>query len=108
MGSDQRDFTCVHLRILLASACSALYYAFKFGSTTAIGLAGIAIAVLGSTFASKMLSALVLAMFWQQCGWLAHDFAHHAVWRNRKLNDLTVLIVGGLYLGFSLDWWKNK
>lgn len=87
---------------------SALYYAFKFGSTTAIGLAGIAIAVLGSTFASKMLSALVLAMFWQQCGWLAHDFAHHAVWRNRKLNDLTVLIVGGLYLGFSLDWWKNK
>jgi fatty acid desaturase len=53
-------------------------------------------------------AACVVALFWQQCGWLAHDFAHHGVFANRRLNDLMVLLVGGFYLGFSLDWWKNK
>ena len=64
--------------------------------------------MLGTSFASKMGAACVLALFWQQCGWLAHDFAHHGVFTNRRLNDLMVLLVGGFYLGFSLDWWKNK
>ena len=55
-----------------------------------------------------MAAACLLALFWQQCGWMAHDFAHHAVFANRTLNDLVGMLVGGFYLGFSLDWWKNK
>jgi fatty acid desaturase len=55
----------------------------------------------------KMLGALILGVFWQQGGWLAHDFAHHQVFRNRSLNDLTTLICCS-YLGFSMDWWKTK
>jgi len=88
--------------------CSPVYYGWKFASTTAIGLAGVAATVLGTGFAAKMGAACVVALFWQQCGWLAHDFAHHGVFANRRLNDLMVLLVGGFYLGFSLDWWKNK
>jgi hypothetical protein len=30
------------------------------------------------------------------------------VFRNRKFNDTVGILVGGFYLGFSLDWWKNK
>ena len=38
---------------------------------------------------------------------MAHDFAHHQVFRNRFYNDAAVLVMSS-YLGFSLDWWKNK
>jgi hypothetical protein len=87
---------------------SYLYYAAKFLSTTAIGVAGVYVALSFTSFASKMAAACLLALFWQQCGWMAHDFAHHAVFANRTLNDLVGMLVGGFYLGFSLDWWKNK
>ncbi len=52
--------------------------------------------------------ALLVALFWQQCGWLAHDFAHHQVFADRRLNDAGVLVVGNLFQAFSLEWWKNK
>jgi len=80
-------------------------------STTAILVASV---VVTRHFASQgsiggqVLGSLLLALFWQQCGWLAHDFAHHQVFKSRALNDIAVLVVGNLYQGFSLEWWKNK
>jgi fatty acid desaturase len=60
-------------------------------------------------FWGKMAGAIALGWFWQQCGWLAHDFLHHAVVKsNRTINDCFGLLVGNIYLGFSVDWWKNK
>jgi len=53
-------------------------------------------------------SALLLGLFWQQCGWLAHDFLHHQVFDNRKYGDMAGLIIGNLWQGFSVQWWKNK
>jgi len=61
-----------------------------------------------STFWPKMAGAFLVALFWQQCGWLAHDFAHHQVFRDRTLNDYGVLFVGNFLQAFSLEWWKNK
>lgn len=55
-----------------------------------------------------MVGAFLVALFWQQCGWLAHDFGHHQVFKNRKYNDYIVLMVGNLWQAFSLEWWKNK
>jgi len=55
-----------------------------------------------------MVAALLLAVFWQQSGWLAHDFGHHQVFKNRFLNDCVILMTGGLWLGFSAQWWKHK
>jgi fatty acid desaturase len=87
------------------------YYLWKFVSTTAILVASV---VVTRHFASQgsiggqVLGSLLLALFWQQCGWLAHDFAHHQVFKSRALNDIAVLVVGNLYQGFSLEWWKNK
>jgi fatty acid desaturase len=61
----------------------------------------------GSTL-GQIAGALILALFWQQCGWLAHDFGHHQVFTSRTLNDYGILLVGNLYQGFSNEWWKNK
>lgn len=50
----------------------------------------------------------LLALFWQQCGWLAHDLGHHQVFTTRIFNDYGILVIGNLYQGFSCEWWKNK
>ena len=84
---------------------------WKFVSTTAILVASAAVTwhygsqghILG-----QLGGALLLALFWQQCGWLAHDFGHHQVFTTREANDYGILMIGNLYQGFSCDWWKNK
>jgi len=53
-------------------------------------------------------AALLLGLFFQQCGWLAHDFLHHQVFRYRKYGDWAGLFWGNLMQGFSVQWWKNK
>lgn len=88
---------------------SKWYYTAKTVSTTAICLLAVAIllAAPGSHLA-VCLAAVTLAVFWQQCGWLAHDFLHHQVFFNRGLNNIAGLIIGNLYQGFSVNWWKSK
>eukprot|EP00004_Rigifila_ramosa_P000837 TRINITY_DN1085_c0_g1_i1.p1 TRINITY_DN1085_c0_g1~~TRINITY_DN1085_c0_g1_i1.p1 ORF type:complete len:467 (+),score=110.27 TRINITY_DN1085_c0_g1_i1:57-1403(+) len=86
---------------------SFLYYAYKFFSNLGLLVLAGYLATLDS-FVLRTLSAVILALFWQQCGWLAHDFLHHQVFQNRLYGDLAGLIVGGLFQGFSVDWWKDK
>ncbi|KAL2914133.1 hypothetical protein HK105_206391 [Polyrhizophydium stewartii] len=86
-----------------------LYYTLKIGSNFAI--AGISIAVLalyGSSLPGLLASSLLLAVFWQQSGWLAHDFLHHQVFENRAYNNLVGYLVGNVGQGFSVAWWKHK
>jgi len=52
--------------------------------------------------------ALIMGLFWQQCGWLAHDFLHHQVFKNRLYGDLMGIIIGDFFQGFSVQWWKSK
>lgn len=44
-------------------------------------------------------AALLLGLFFQQCGWLAHDFLHHQVFRYRKYGDWAGLFWGNLMQG---------
>ncbi|KAI1732930.1 fatty acid desaturase domain-containing protein [Ditylenchus destructor] len=53
-------------------------------------------------------SALVLALTWQQFGWLTHEFCHHQPLKNRRLNDWASIVFGNVAQGFSRDWWKDK
>jgi cytochrome b involved in lipid metabolism len=53
-------------------------------------------------------SAIFMGLFWQQCGWLSHDFAHHQVFTDRKYNNYVVYFLGNVCQGFSLAWWKSK
>lgn len=87
---------------------NALYYLWKVASTAAIAIAAVYVTVMWSGFWSKMLGAVLLGLFWQQSGWLSHDFGHHQVFRNRVLNDCVILMTGPLWLGFSRQWWSDK
>jgi len=65
-------------------------------------------AVISDSFLVNMVGAIFMALFWQQCGWLAHDFLHHQVFKNRVYGDYMGLIIGNLFQGFSVQWWKSK
>jgi hypothetical protein len=56
-----------------------LYYVYKVLSNCAMLALAIACAVRSDNFFVNMAGALVMGLFWQQCGWLAHDFLHHQV-----------------------------
>lgn len=84
------------------------YYFFKVTSNFGILALAIACAVMTTNFAVNMLGACLLALFWQQSGWLAHDFLHHQVFKTRMYGDLIGIIIGNICQGFSVQWWKSK
>jgi len=84
------------------------YYLFKVLSNFGILALAIYCAVSSSSFAVHMLGALILGLFWQQSGWLAHDFLHHQVFKNRLFGDLMGVLIGDVCQGFSVAWWKSK
>lgn len=106
----RRDITAMKSELMKARAfkSSKLYYLFKVASNVAIlGLAIAAIVVLNG-MAGAVIGGVLLALFWQQCGWLAHDFLHHQVFTNRIYNNLAGLVIGNVWQGFSTSWWKMK
>jgi len=84
------------------------YYVFKVVSNLAILAAAVMCAAWSSSFTVNMCGAVLLGLFWQQCGWLAHDFLHHQVFKTRWMGDAAGLIIGDLFQGFSVQWWKSK
>lgn len=86
-----------------ASTC---YYVYKVTSTLlicVIGLAALKVFGKASSFA-VLVSAMIVGLFWQQCGWLAHDFAHYQVIKDPVMNDFFLVVFGNLVQGFSLSW----
>lgn len=85
---------------------------FYFGKIlTNVSLLAGSIAILlafPKSWVATLLAAFVLALFWQQCGWLAHDFLHHQVFKNRTYNNIFGILIGNIFQGFSVAWWKNK
>jgi fatty acid desaturase len=84
------------------------YYVYKVLSNLILLTIGVYCAISSKYLAINMIGSFFVALFWQQCGWLAHDFLHHQVFRNRKYGDMMGLIVGDLFQGFSVQWWKGK
>lgn len=88
---------------------SKAYYAFKVASNFALLAASIALLVMaGDSLLITTLAAIFLGVFWQQTGWLSHDFCHHQVFTARRWNDAMGYLLGNLMQGFSSDWWKTK
>ena len=87
---------------------SKLYYAYKCSFNMGMWAVAVAMVYFSDSFVVHMASALLLGLFWQQCGWLAHDFLHHQVFKQRKYGDLVGIFWGNLMQGFSMQWWKNK
>ncbi|CAB4404102.1 unnamed protein product [Rhizophagus irregularis] len=88
---------------------SKLYYAQKVIHNIIIWATSVTIlAKFGDNLFGVLLSAAIMGLFWQQCGWLSHDFLHHQVFDNRKYNDLMGDFLGGICQGFDPSWWKDK
>jgi cytochrome b involved in lipid metabolism len=106
----ERGYRELRAKIMAAGLFNAspIYYVYKVSSNLMIVAAAIACAVMTDSFAVNMIGAVLLAFFWQQCGWLAHDFLHHQVFKNRKYGDLMGVFVGNVCQGFSVQWWKSK
>jgi fatty acid desaturase len=110
----QKEFEKAYrtLRAKLVAAglfnASPSYYVFKCLSNLLILAASIFCAVISDSFIINMIGAVILGLFWQQCGWLAHDFLHHQVFKTRAYGDMMGVIIGDLFQGFSVQWWKSK
>ncbi|CAN0395297.1 unnamed protein product [Ascophyllum nodosum] len=84
------------------------YYTMVCARQMALWAASVACVLCSDSWAVNMFGALLMAVFWQQCGWLAHDFLHHQVFKYRPYGDLAGVFWGDLMQGFSVGWWKNK
>lgn len=97
-----------HVQRLRLFDSSKLFYMYKILSNLSICALSVAIALNTTSYIATILAALFMALFWQQCGWLAHDFLHHQVFLNRNINNVFGLFIGNIFQGFSVSWWKNK
>lgn len=77
---------------------SLLYYVWKVVSTTLLAVAsGLVLQAHPEGPAGFVASAALIALFWQQSGWLSHDFCHNQVFKNRQLNHLMGMLTGNVY-----------
>lgn len=84
------------------------FYLYKCISTQALWAAALAMVYFSESTAVHYAAAVLLGLFFQQCGWLAHDFLHHQVFRKRRFGDYGGIYWGNLMQGYSVQWWKNK
>jgi fatty acid desaturase/predicted heme/steroid binding protein len=84
------------------------FYVYKQTSQLSMWAAAMAMMYYSDNTFVHIGAALLMGLFFQQCGWLAHDFLHHQVFKNRRYGDFAGLFWGNLMQGFSVQWWKNK
>ncbi|KAH6600132.1 hypothetical protein BASA50_002524 [Batrachochytrium salamandrivorans] len=88
---------------------SPLFYAWKLVTNFSILATSLFLLALYSrNFVALVVSSSLLALFWQQSGWLAHDFLHHQVFKTRAYNNAMGYFIGNVCQGFSVAWWKDK
>lgn len=79
--------------------CRKGYYVFKILSNFALLAAAIGMFTLYcDRIWAYMVSAFLISLFWQQSGWLAHDFLHHQVFKSRRANHIFGLLIGDICL----------
>ena len=106
-----RDFRDLRLRLKREGLFESnkVFYVYKTSTTFALVAVGAyVLAAYGHTWMGYMSAAVLVALFLQQSGWLAHDYLHHQVFENRKLNYAAGYVIGNLCQGFSSAWWRNK
>ena len=84
------------------------FYVYKQVSTFAMWVSSFLMMTYSEKTWVHCVAALWMGCFFQQCGWLAHDFLHHQVYKKRRYGDYTGFFWGGIMQGYSVQWWKNK
>lgn len=73
---------------------SSLFYAYKCLFNLGMWSMAMAMMYFSDSTAVHFGAVILMGLFFQQCGWLAHDFLHHQVFRNRRYGDY-----GGVFWG---------
>jgi hypothetical protein len=105
---DYRELRAKFLREQLFKS-SKVYYVLKTLSNAAILAASIALICVFKSYWAVVLSASLLGLFVQQCGWLSHDFLHHQVWYSWVPKSAVVgqhVVGGNLWVAvYEMDVW---
>merc|ERR1719491_657326 len=64
------------------------FYVYKQGFNMGMWATACLMVYLSDSFVVHFASAILMGLFWQQCGWLAHDILHHQLFKKRKYGDL--------------------
>ena len=59
-------------------------------------------------WAVHYLGGALLALFWQQSGFIMHELMHGQVFRNRFWDHTFALIYGTIPFGMSASWWHDE
>eukprot|EP00808_Paulinella_micropora_P019234 g67822.t1 len=84
--------------------CNPFWQVYKFVST----MSWIFVALYFQYHQYYFISSLFCALYWQQLGWLGHDFCHHSIFENRELNHFFAWVTGNVAQGYSGHWWKDR
>jgi len=84
------------------------FYVYKCISNQMLWATAVAMVYFSDNMLVHAASAMLLGLFFQQCGWFAHDFLHHQVFSKRRFGDYGGIYWGNLMQGYSVQWWKNK
>lgn len=84
------------------------YYLYKSCVAFLMLAASIFIFIAISTPWIRMLDAVFLAIAYIQAGLIAHDIAHHQVFRSPKIYRFFGILFWNLMLGASLGYWNKK
>ncbi|GBG29703.1 Delta8-fatty-acid desaturase [Hondaea fermentalgiana] len=103
-----RDFRAIRQGLLARGFFenTSDYYMAKyiwFGSLFAPALYGV---LFCSSFSAHMVSAVFMAMFWQQMAFVGHDAGHNAVSHHRDTDLFWAGFIGDMLGGVGLSWWK--
>lgn len=107
-GDVEQDFTALRARAVESGLFAHRPVPFYVHAALLFAGIGVAAAALVVAPAAWPLAALLLALVWQQGGWLSHDFLHHSVHADPERGEVVGSILGGVILGFSGDWWRRK
>jgi fatty acid desaturase len=92
-------------RLLDRSALAYLPRALVVGGLVAAGV--VAFAWLGESWWQLVVAAYFAVMF-TQLGFLGHDAGHQQIFRTRRWNDRTGMLISNLAIGLSYGWWVDK
>ena len=85
-----------------------LWYARKVLVTLALLAVVVYLLVTGQSLTVRLVGAVMLAAFWQQCGFHLHDFMHNQVLHDRKWDQRLGVFFGTACLGLSASWWRDE